>query len=492
MRNALLLLAVLFLSWSSSQSFPAVALDHPAAPFIMTYAFAKDKGATAEFNKMEGVALDAQNMKLYIAISDVTKAMTDGEGAIALEENRCGQVMVADLDDAYNILKLEPFVVGGPYNADDANRCALGAISNPDNIAVDAKGRVWIGEDTGNHQNNMLFVFDPATQELKRFATVPNGAEVTGLHISQNGTLFMNVQHPDPENVYPFNRSVIGVVAGFNANTDEFEALSVPEGDERKVARVAAGSYQVLGRTGDAMPGELSGAAFGEVRALHSGETLLYCNDFDGNMFLPTNETGTEGYLYTNYECVPGGISKIYIRATDMGWEVIDGEYVDFASVNGTRTNCFASVTPWNTGLSGEEYPAESADAWASEASALTTYVGGLANPFDYGYAIEVMPEEGVGSKVVKHYAMGRLSVENALVMPDEKTVYFGDDGSERVLYKFVADEARNLDVGTLYAGKITQDGSSLMIEWLELGHGNSDEIAQAIRELDSQLTAAN
>lgn len=493
MRNALLLLSALILSWAGSQTFPSLPLDHPAAPFILTYEVAKAKGATAEFNKMEGVAIDQKNMKLYMAITDVTKAMSDAEGAIAFEENRCGLVFVADLDANYNIGKLEPLVVGGPYDKDAKDRCAADAISSPDNVDVDAKGRVWIGEDTGNHRNNMVFVYDPASQELKRFATVPDGAEVTGLHISKNGTVFMNVQHPDAYNIYPFNRSVIGVVNGFNANTDDFDALAMPEGDETRVARVAAGAYQVLGRSGDAMPNEISGAAFGEVRALHSQETLLYCNNFDGNMYLATNDAATEGYLYTNYECVPGGMSKIYIRQnSEMGWDVVQGEYVDFSSVNGTRTNCFASVTPWNTGLSGEEYPAESADAWAGEASEMNTLVGGLANPFDYGYAIEVMPDEGIGTKIVKHYAMGRISIERALVMPDKKTVYFGDDGSNRVLYKFIADEAGKLDAGTLYAAKVSQEDTRLALEWLELGHGVSEEIAKVIRELDSQLSASN
>ena len=80
---------------------------------------------------------------------------------------------------------------------------------------------------------------------------------------------------------------------------------------------------------------------------------------------------------------------------------------------------------------------------------------------------------------------MGRLSHEVALVMPDSKTVYFGDDGSATVFFKFIADEAGDLSAGTLYAAKVTQqDDASLALEWIELGSGNDDEIAEALSDM--------
>ena len=251
-------------------------------------------------------------------------------------------------------------------------------------------------------------------------------------------------------------------------------------------------TYQVLGRVGEAIPGS-DNATFGQINSV-AGQAMFTCNQPDGNMFLPTDEAGTEGYLYSNFECRPGAISKLYIRQGDDGtWSVLEGESVDFAGVNGTWNNCNASVTPWNTALSGEEYPAESADDWAGSAEAMSSYLGTAANPYDYGYPMELTPSDGVGTEVVKHYAMGRASFENADVMPDERTVYRGDDGSDRIMYKFVADEAGNLDAGTLYAAKVSQaaDGS-FDLTWLELGHGVSDEVYAAIRSLDAELTQAN
>ncbi len=465
--------------------FP-IPLDHPAAPFIETTAYARSLGATAEWRKMEGLALDETNGLLYIAMSEVSKSMSDQEGDVQLPENECGIVYQAALDADFNISNLKPLIVGGPQTDDAANPCNVDNIANPDNLEVDARGRVWIGEDTGNHENNALFVYDPADGSLKRFATVPLGAEVTGLRIADDGTIFFNVQHPSPRALYPYNRGAIGVVVGLTAN-DDFEPVPVPEGEMKLTVQVPAGAtYVQLGRVGDPIPNAPDGSVFGEIVRV-DGSTQFICNDPDGNMWLPI--TADEGYLYTNFECRPGAVSKLYIRRDAEGmWEAVEGERVSFDAVNGTWNNCNASVTPWNTGLTSEEYPDEAADSWASGSSsgAMSDYLGRSANAYDYGYIVELIPAEGVGTKVIKHYAMGRFSMEMALVMPDGKTVYYGDDGTDRILYKFVAEEAGDLGRGTLYAAKVTQlDDQSFDIEWIELGVGDNLEIAKAIRELD-------
>ncbi len=459
-----------------------IPLDHPQAPFLESYNYAVAQGATAEWRKMEGVAVDTVNNKLYIAISEVGKGMSDGEGAIQLDENICGAVYMADLDAEMNISALTPVVVGGPYDESDSeNPCSVDSIANPDNVFVDGTGTLWIGEDTGEHANNMLWRWNGS--ELTRFATLPAGSEVTGLHVSAGGTLFMNVQHPDGVNLYPYTRGTIGVVTGFTAG-DDFEAVAVPTGNDAHKVVVAAGEYQVLARMGSPIPNALDDARMGQLDMADG--TVDFCNNPDGNMYLPMNEEGTAGYLYTNYECQPGGLSKLYISQNEAGsWDVIEGENVDMAAVNGTWNNCFSSVTPWNTALTSEEYPFDTIDAeWQDNYAAMTDYLGTQANPYDYGYPTEIMPES-IGSTVVKHYAMGRFSHENSLVMSDGQTVYQSDDGTNRILWKFVASEAGDLSAGTLYAAKVTQDGESFNIEWIELGTGNDADIAATVAEMD-------
>ena len=480
-----LLLTLVFSSSIMAQDeAPAfvVPLDHAHAPFLESYNFAVAQGATAEWRKMEGVAVDAVNNKLYIAISEVGKGMSDGEGEIQLAENPCGAVYMADLDADMNISALAPVVIGGPYDeSDSANPCSVDSIANPDNIFVDSAGALWIGEDTGEHANNMLWKWDGV--ELKRFATLPAGSEVTGLHISANGAVFMNVQHPDGVNIYPYNRGTIGIITGFAA-TDDFESIDVPSGNAAHVVVVAGGDYQVLGRMGSPIPNAIDAARLGQLDMADGSMDI--CNNPDGNMYLPVNEEGTQGYLYTNYECQPGGMSKLYISQNGDGvWDVIEGENVDLTAVGGTWNNCFSSVTPWNTGLSSEEYPFDTIDAeWQDNYAAMTDYIGTQANPYDYGYPIEVMPDS-IGSTVVKHFAMGRFSHENSMIMPDAKTVYQSDDGTNRILWKFVASEAADLSAGTLYAAKVTQDGDIFHLEWIELGTGNDAEIAETIAAMD-------
>ena len=58
---------------------------------------------------------------------------------------------------------MTPVVAGGPYDKNaETNACALDAVSNPDNIVVRNDGSVLIGEDTGNHENNAMWLWKSA------------------------------------------------------------------------------------------------------------------------------------------------------------------------------------------------------------------------------------------------------------------------------------------------------------------------------------------
>ena len=464
---------------------PTVSMDNPYAAFIDSRNVAIAKGATAEWRKLEWTAVDAKNMKVYYAITNLAKGMTDGEGDIQMEEVTCGAIFMGELDANYNVSSVRPVLMGGKLDAND--NCPDDAISGPDNLYVDSKGNLWIGEDSGE-PNEALWVWNGT--DLKRFATVPAGAEVTGLHITADGTVFMNVQHPDDTNPAPFNMATIGVIKGYVAG-DDFEGLPVPaEGEVADHVIVAAGEYQVLGRVGDAFPGAASDAPVLGAIVAHDKTILDVCDNPDGNMFVPTADG--KAILYSNLECGVGGVAKMWLERSASGdWSAVKGEMVDFIPVNGTGNNCGASVTPWGTALTSEEYPADNEEDWQywleEQAAGLKALTGKAANPFDQGYAVELIHSES-GTQIIKHYAMGRFSQEVGVVMPDSKTVYFGDDGTDRVMFKFVADTAGDLSAGTLYAAKVTQDGTTLNLEWLELGHGKDADILAGIRALDSQF----
>jgi secreted PhoX family phosphatase len=87
---------------------------------------------------------------------------------------------------------------------------------------------------------------------------------------------------------------------------------------------------------------------------------------------------------------------------------------------------------------------------------------------------------------------MGRISHELVQVMPDERTALMGDDFSNGGLFMFIADKARDLSSGTLYAAqwkqKTAANGGSADLSWINLGHATSAEIL----ELANTLKAAD
>ncbi|MDV6373197.1 alkaline phosphatase PhoX [Deinococcus arenicola] len=483
------------LALSSCASTPAASTPTPpvtpptqseVAPFLDTAKIAKALGGSMEWRKMEGVAFDPASRTLYIAVSVIGKGMSDGKGDIQMADNECGGIFAAQLDADMNAARIMPVLVGKPLSG---GVCDENAISEPDNLFLDSSGRLWIGEDTGNHANNMLWTYEPKTATLKRFATVPAGAEVTGLRVADDGTLFMNFQHPDKTNAAPYNVGTVGVISGFNANTGTFGSLPVPQGADMQKVMSAAGTYTILAQSGQPIVGDPAGLKYGEVRAA-DGKSMLTCDNPDANMFLPGGaDTGT---LYTHFECQPGGVVQTELKRVNGNWQAVGGHQLDFRAVGGTWNNCNGSVTPWGTALTSEEYPSETDADWARVAPAMTQYLGRPANRYDFGRVSELTRQADGSTTIKKHYAMGRASWEMALVLPDRKTVYSGDDGTDRGLYKFVADKAGDLSSGTLYIAKLSQvddaasaNGKALNISWVRMGHGNDAQIEQAIRNLD-------
>ena len=56
--------------------------------------------------------------------------------------------------------------------------------------------------DYANIGNNQMLAADPATGEIRRFLTGPNGCEITGVVTTPDGkSMFVNIQHPgEPAN----------------------------------------------------------------------------------------------------------------------------------------------------------------------------------------------------------------------------------------------------------------------------------------------------
>ena len=158
---------------------------------------------------------------------------------------------------------------------------------------------------------------------------------------------------------------------------------------------------------------------------------------------------------------------------------------VDASSVNGIWIACAASLSPWNTHLSSEEYEPDAVNiasntmfqAFSQNLFGSTT----AANPYHYGHVPEVTVNPDGTASIKKHYGMGRIARELVEICPDNKTVLMGDDGTDTGLFMFIANTEKDLSAGTLYAAKWTQTvataGGAATLGWIKLGSATSAEI---------------
>ena len=357
------------------------------------------------------------------------------------------------------------------------------------------------------------------TPGLTRLATVPAGAEVTGAFLTESGDLFFNVQHPDTTNVETdaagkvFDKGTVGVVAGvnFNALPKNLVSSAVPKTDaEMQTVQVAYGEYQVLGQRTDTFDGNLA-EGLGSVLDASKTSEVVSADMPDFNGYIPT--AADEGYLFTNWEYFPGGMSRIKVEKDSTGYWSVDNTDVmmlDFGAY-GTIANCFGSVTPWGTPLTSEEWGnfGDSTDQWNNPAQAadsrdfLAKYIDVdstsaadadvFPNTYRYHYIVEITDPTGANPVPEKRYAMGRYEHENAIVMPDQQTAYLSQDSTNGVFFKFVATTPGDLSEGTLYAAKLTQDAGSFEplttgfdITWIPLATSTDAQVEAWIADYDT------
>lgn len=157
---------------------------------------------------------------------------------------------------------------------------------------------------------------------------------------------------------------------------------------------------------------------------------------------------------------------------------------VDTSGVHGLWITCGASLSPWGTHLSSEEYEPDATLATNSLLQGFSRNLFGdaaQARPYHYGHLPEVsVNADGTGS-IRKHYCLGRISHELVQVCPDQRTVLMGDDTTHGGAFMFVADRRADLSAGTLYVAKWNQTSGvgpgAATLSWIALGHASSDEI---------------
>jgi secreted PhoX family phosphatase len=210
---------------------------------------------------------------------------------------------------------------------------------------------------------------------LKRFSTTAFGAEVTGPFVFQDGGLLYSLQHPEEGNQPPFDRAAVGYFSGFqfdfDGNNDDFDEVGIPDTEEKqRRVRSESGDYEILVQGREEINGGESRLG---VTQTPDGTDITQENfagtqyggaatNPDCNQFVPSNEEGTEGYLFTNWENSPGCVSRVPISQTEDGeWEADPENAINLTeteslrSQGGTRINCYGDLSPWETMVSSEE-----------------------------------------------------------------------------------------------------------------------------------------
>lgn len=295
-----------------------------------------------------------------------------------------------------------------------------------------------------------------------------------------------------------------------------FSEVPVPVTDEEKRKVVASSTVTVDGkkydigfhnimRSGDKVGEGTFGLIYdkdGNVVKKDGQDFISVDNDFTS--LLPI---GDKLFMVSQFETRPAAMYLTELEQ-DKGTGKLTAKStknIDFSKFGGLWVPCAGSVTPWNTHLGSEEYPsnarsyeeAKSMDDISDYTKGMIRYFGfepktvSLEDfrtnykPYRYGYPTEIKVSESGDAVPQKHFAMGRVAVELAKVMPDARTAYISDDGTNVGLYMFVADSAGDLSAGNLYAAKWNQvhagNGGYANLEWVNLGHASNDEIQEYI-----------
>lgn len=213
-------------------------------------------------------------------------------------------------------------------------------------------------------------------------------------------------------------------------------------------------------------------------------------------------------FMVSQFECEVGAMYGMELAQNATSGELsVKPDTLTYISQKdgfGGWVHCAGMTTPWESHLGSEEYEPD-ARAVESNLDTSTMLTGNkyydevtkyywndennannLANnnPYYYGYIPEVTVDASGATpsyNYEKHFSMGRAAWEMAYVMPDERTAYLSDDGTNVGLYMYVADKTQDLSAGSLYAAKWIQtsaeNGGAADLVWITLGHATDAEI---------------
>ncbi|WP_423678989.1 PhoX family protein [Undibacterium sp. WLHG33] len=178
-----------------------------AAAFLETHRYAALMGGSMALTKLEGTTVNAKDKIAYSALQNMQSSMVRGNAAwneafgVTLEKAlNAGGILAhtltggqkdtsgAPINSEWVPTVTKTLLIGEDIAADAlGNTCNPDKISAPDNLKFSEKLRtLFIGEDSGYHVNNFLWAYNVDTKKLSRVASMPVGAEATGLSVVDN------------------------------------------------------------------------------------------------------------------------------------------------------------------------------------------------------------------------------------------------------------------------------------------------------------------
>jgi secreted PhoX family phosphatase len=186
---------------------------------------AADLLKATKMDRPEDVEVDPKSGKVYVVLTKNDKRKADQVDAVnARAENKWGHIVEltppakdGKVDHAATKFAWDIFLqAGDPKDAAQGAKYGgevseSGWFANPDNIAFDPQGRIWISTDGftdfGVHDGVWAADTDGGGRAItKHFVGCPRGAEMCGPVFTPDGqTLFVSVQHPGEEDESNFD-----------------------------------------------------------------------------------------------------------------------------------------------------------------------------------------------------------------------------------------------------------------------------------------------
>lgn len=169
-------------------------------------------------------------------------------------------------------------------------------------------------------------------------------------------------------------------------------------------------------------------------------------------------------------------IGSIYLSQYNNNRSHINTVALDVSGSEGISRPVWPILTEWDSVFFSESVVVDAAraDDFVSDFKYYFKEDQSKVKPYHYGWVGElVVFDAGASAKVIKNYAMGRVSASRIVAMPDNRTFYLLDAENSGHVYVFVANKQKSMTQGDLYV----MYGENENIRYLKLGDASSLKI---------------